>query len=933
MRYALSMPDEAAAQLDELVRQVALSAAERGEVRHLTDEEYAEWVTVSVDGVLQCNDLGAGLSARKMSLDGVVSPVSMFFVRGLVRRCFTLYACLYPASAACVAAMVCRWFGLDVQFSDVTWQEFAKALTTWSKRVSLGEGFVEGRFDETHFRLGMPLLNTLTDLGRFVGYNAAMPARAEAVAWARTWLCDPIEVRMDRDLFRDGVRRVFMATDEWRPHEVDGPTEGTLSEFMLPLMTSGAGAPGYRMTFRGPDGRVERADKTKAATLGVLTPQMLIDAVRRQMISPHDVITVFVKPDELGKLRHLAMCTQDAFILGQLWTQTVSSVLRGSRLSTLWMTAAQACENSRRMVQYWLAAPGRCALPLDEAKFDEHKADWQVLSAIEMITTLAAQFLRTEEQRAYFVRLGKARAQTIVMSDVMVDGVRVGQWRKGIASGWPDTALLDTIVNVAQHYVLAVGPTYFMQAQGDDTDLVKAGLKDAKAEVAAYNASGLEVHAAKQSYGLVKVRPQSEFLRRVTDLHGDVVANEPVRLDRAGQVVRCVARSLAGVSRGWLERLIIVRGELHKTWVSGDAHVQILPDADLLELGALGWEPPSVSVVDTLGPPIDIEAGRPCIRPAQLNPPRPSVARVYGYGSRMVPGMLLRKPGVPEPKEWELRMESTTANWLRLLARGAQASTVVWFLLRELGQVSGWTPDILIAWLTTPAQVGGYGLYPYAERWVEKAVITAQPAASFSGYGGLFDELAHTAGLGSEEAAAVVHRRLRGVPMRLEDDKQRAAAKARHYKVRLAAYDRMFAPGLPCPLSPVADDRWAPVQVEMMRHALAGAVRDDDLDTARTLAIRLSERNGELFTRVQSATSRGVLKAWLTSRLPFTPAKVASWAERWTGATSARLFEQIWGGLLNRSSVGHETVLAAAIFAGLECLQEARKLGDVLFRD
>jgi len=252
-------------------------------------------------------------------------------------------------------------------------------------------------------------------------------------------------------------------------------------------------------------------------------------------------------------------------------------------------------------------------------------------------------------------------------------------------------------------------------------------------------------------------------------------------------------------------------------------------------------------------------------------------------------------------------------------------------MLEELTRVSGWTKLAVCRWLCTPGALGGYGLAPYADIWLQKTVIAEVQDADLFGYAGLFDQAAAELGLDTSDAASLVYRRLRGVPSTFRDQSGQEVAKARSYRLMSAAIDKRFEPAESFPLAPKVQATLSAVAVELLQMRLADAVAKGE--PFEDLLIKLSPENIDLWTRVKAVCATGVQRNWLTGRLPFVAPKVATWADRWLASESASVMSRYWGGLLGRSKVGNAEVVACAVFVASQLKQNAQSRRGVLFRD
>lgn len=813
-------------------RALAWSREERGELAgHGRDQGLSDGDVVfagtyvhAVDGIVLGNDLGTGLNVRNMSLDGLLPTAESGWFVGVFKRVWIIYSHVMPKHARALAAELLRAWGGVVVLHDKFVQSMFKDVTAICKAI-YGVEFLVG--DEV---FNIHEMSGFTDINRFVGYNASMPPKEEAVAMAHKWLVEPRKLADGfRARFQAGVSYMLRTGGAaWRPNSVRGPTLDTCDEWLPALMTDGAGPSGLpRFTYVDENGRLRKVDKTKAAVFGAFAPGEFSKVLQSMFAQPKSTITMFIKPDELGKTRHLAIDSYQSYLVMALWLHVVMEVLRGHSRSPLFHSAEAERRFREVYTDRWQRG-GYVALPLDEGKFDEHKTKWQIVDAI-MLTT---EFCKTYVENAdFFVKLAQTMVKTLDNTRVETEGVFVGMYTNGIASGWAITAYIDTIINLGQAQALVGAEMFDVEGQGDDTDMLVADLETAKAIVQRYVDTGFDVNAQKQSFG-TKDRPITEFLRKVTSISGDILPRleQPVVARPSVCIVTMTAKEYAAQTDEWRRNRIAIFGDLPRKWVRGDAHVHVLRAGQepLREDEVSGEQllSPVIGLAYTDGPSVEQAGDALRINPyyaAYLD--KKGRFYVYGYCTRMLPKVLLRTPGAFDPKEWEVRAESTASNWMKMAARGGHLSAVFWLMVRDLKGMLKVSPEIVTAWLSTPAQMGGFGLQPFGRNWVQLMHPQVRARFKIMGYRGLLTPIRIRLGL-SVDDAMLAYRRARGVPMLPHGEEWEMLKAGRRVRVVTAA--RTLAKHMSAEELQLAAfvEATTPAESELLRAEIEQAARD-----------------------------------------------------------------------------------------------------------
>jgi len=200
----------------------------------------------------------------------------------------------------------------------------------------------------------------------------------------------------------------------------------------------------------------------------------------------------------------------------------LDQILAGRTDSTLWM-------NGEDRFKLWqsMAFDGTWRMPLDQSEFDRNQSKRQVLITVRLIKELIKYYGATDTM----LEIMDLIIFSLEYGYVIVDGERI-DYTNGVLSGWRWTAMLDTLINLAevelaQDWVRensSIDPGVIsVNAQGDDDWFKFKTRRGAIAVWLAYESFGLFVNPGK--FFLSTVR--DEYLRRVYD--NGVVTGYPAR--------------------------------------------------------------------------------------------------------------------------------------------------------------------------------------------------------------------------------------------------------------------------------------------------------------------------------------------------------------------------------------------------------------------
>jgi hypothetical protein len=237
---------------------------------------------------------------------------------------------------------------------------------------------------------------------------------------------------------------------------------------------------------------------------------------RKLMFKKRKQMCKAVQKSETGKVRAVISSDMSLYLKMTYISTFLDQIFKKRKDSTLWMTDQDRDELWQKM-----KPDGSWRMPIDQSSFDQNTTLRTVMIVVKCLRKLLVHFIHDSE----------AIAQILEIMDLIeysIDGgfVIIGEKKihiiNGILSGWRWTAMLDTIVNLAE-LEMAIKFVQVMTgrrpklldfcAQGDDDWLKCERYADCAAIWLAYESFGLEVNPGKFFVAL----DRDEFLRRVYD--------------------------------------------------------------------------------------------------------------------------------------------------------------------------------------------------------------------------------------------------------------------------------------------------------------------------------------------------------------------------------------------------------------------------------
>jgi hypothetical protein len=230
-----------------------------------------------------------------------------------------------------------------------------------------------------------------------------------------------------------------------------------------------------------------------------------------------------IQKSEPGKVRAVISSDLGLYLKMTYVSLYLDAIFKQRTDSTLWM-------NKDERFKLWqsMALDGSWRMPIDQAEFDKNTSLRQVLITIRGIKKLLMKF----KVPSVVLELVDAIEFALSGGFVIIGGQKV-PITNGILSGWRWTAMLDTLVNLAeldmaQDWVREnsnIDPQLLsFNAQGDDDWLKGKTRKGMIALWLAYDSFGLKVNPGK--FFLSTTR--DEYLRRVID-NENVITGYPAR--------------------------------------------------------------------------------------------------------------------------------------------------------------------------------------------------------------------------------------------------------------------------------------------------------------------------------------------------------------------------------------------------------------------
>jgi hypothetical protein len=257
--------------------------------------------------------------------------------------------------------------------------------------------------------------------------------------------------------------------------------------------------------------------KTKTAAAFVLTKRQLYNLLEQWKSGYNKA----VPKRELSKVRAIIAGDFSTYLKMAYISHWIEEDMRGSELSTLTM-------NTEQTLQMWYKLSKslpELRFPLDQGSFDQNISAEMIIETIKALRdfyvvrepTLGIWFKKV----LYAVRHGQ----------IELDNGSVIPWEGGVLSGWRWTALLDTIINLAQvesardEYIdrYGVDPLEQVIAQGDDDQMTIRSYSFIDFILKYYEQAGFEVNPNK----MYIATERDDFLRKT--ILKDSVSGPPAR--------------------------------------------------------------------------------------------------------------------------------------------------------------------------------------------------------------------------------------------------------------------------------------------------------------------------------------------------------------------------------------------------------------------
>lgn len=219
---------------------------------------------------------------------------------------------------------------------------------------------------------------------------------------------------------------------------------------------------------------------------------------------------------ELGKVRGVVTSNLPLYLKCSYVSQWVESWLHPKECSLFWSTSDQFNHRNNDS----MLCNCKWAWPIDQSEFDHQINLEMVAMAVDVITNIA--------------KINAARVGEVIDNDVLVTikrdmtsgfvETKKGKVKhnNGVLSGWRWTALIDSIINLAEFFTaLELAKTYEaltnwsyynLVAQGDDISVWFDDPRCAVLMYKAYSEMGFKINAAKSFLDTSR----NEFLRLVT---------------------------------------------------------------------------------------------------------------------------------------------------------------------------------------------------------------------------------------------------------------------------------------------------------------------------------------------------------------------------------------------------------------------------------
>jgi hypothetical protein len=272
-------------------------------------------------------------------------------------------------------------------------------------------------------------------------------------------------------------------------------------------------------------GKITKTRKTKSSTSFELSNEEVYNMLTT--FSPQNLV-IRIKPDG-GKSRNIAVGDMPNYLKMDFLSDLIENGFKGTTWSPLFMGQKKQSEMWSNMIKE-SQDDTLVKIPIDQSKFDHQPSRKMIRIVFEEIQRVCHEKGTAEQAQVSDVLINGMLSDKSV---VKIDDIMI-QYRKGVASGWRWTALIDTLINKAEFDVVIaeverrIGrPIKIIssQFQGDD---VRCSLREPKwvasLILSIYKELGFEVNPDKT----LIVTDRDEFLRYTID--NNVLIGYPARL-------------------------------------------------------------------------------------------------------------------------------------------------------------------------------------------------------------------------------------------------------------------------------------------------------------------------------------------------------------------------------------------------------------------
>lgn len=228
--------------------------------------------------------------------------------------------------------------------------------------------------------------------------------------------------------------------------------------------------------------------------------------------SHRNILKPFVKPDEKIKARFIVTADDPPSMKMSYLEYAMQRTLQSCKVSTLFMNNEQYMELFSKLNDYHTS--GMVNLDIDQDSFDHQISKRMVLIIIRALIKLAY----ASDPRPEILFVGQQLLSDFQQMYIqMPDGSSL-QWNNGVASGWRWTALIDTIVNYAESFMVQQLNTRYsddepklQNVQGDDNTTLYSTYDGALSAMACWQLAGIDFNVSKT----LIATENGEYLRMV----------------------------------------------------------------------------------------------------------------------------------------------------------------------------------------------------------------------------------------------------------------------------------------------------------------------------------------------------------------------------------------------------------------------------------